>query len=66
MCQRGSQATPRPSLRPRQKHCAAAPVPVLLPQLAVLIPAVMGHFTLVGAVAVDAGSALLVVANALR
>ncbi|KAL4424213.1 hypothetical protein ABPG75_001514 [Micractinium tetrahymenae] len=35
-------------------------------KVAVLVPAMMGHFTLVGAVAVDSGSALLVLANALR
>ncbi|KAL4442750.1 hypothetical protein ABPG77_006744 [Micractinium sp. CCAP 211/92] len=35
-------------------------------KVAVLVPAMTGHFTLWGAVAMDAGSALLVVANALR
>jgi cation transport ATPase len=35
-------------------------------QVAVLVPAVLGRFTLWGAVLVDVGSSLLVVANALR
>ena len=41
-------------------------LPFPFQQVAVLVPALMGKFTLWGAVAVDVGAALLVMANSLR
>ena len=47
-------------------HPTPLPPPLPALQVAVLVPAALGRFTLWGAVLVDVGSSLLVVANALR